>query len=60
MVSATGQNPGEALVLLFSGAADQYLEARLRWHRFVAKQQVWTDILSQVGLDDASEKNKRN
>jgi hypothetical protein len=56
MMSATGQNPGEALVMLYSDSVDQNLEARLRWHRFIAKQQVQAEGLSLAGLDNVSGK----
>lgn len=54
MMSATGQNPGEALVMLYSASADQNLEARLRWHRFIAKQQVQAESLVLTRLDNVS------
>ncbi|MFQ5980756.1 MAG: hypothetical protein ACE5OZ_21680 [Candidatus Heimdallarchaeota archaeon] len=58
MMSAAGQNPGEALIMLYSDSTNQNLEARLRWHRFIAKQEVQAENLSLAGLDnDSGNKN---
>lgn len=43
MMSISKQPQGEALIMIHSNALDQTFEARLRWHRFLASQQVDSD-----------------
>ncbi len=47
-MSISRQPQGEALIMIHSNAADLTFEARLRWHRFLASQQLESEEILGV------------
>jgi hypothetical protein len=56
-MSVAGLEQTEGLIMLHSNLPDHTLEARIRWHRFIAKQRFSVENLSLADFGIASKRS---